>query len=251
MTRILLCVGEPTLVTGLEHLLRQVEGFELLPTCCGVTALMESVSNGARPDLVLLDLAPNVTFAVLAELKRATADAKIVLRVNSASTGLACQAMGLGVRGILRKQLPPGLQVKCLQRVVQGELWFEKALTDGPASSRDRVVLTGREGEVVSLLAQGLTNKEIAAELQDSEGAIKVHLSQLLQKAGVKDRFELALFGLKNLAAQPPQGEEGFRPYAQLDGNGFLRGLRSLLPKRPESVVPPAPSAAAGVRPVL
>jgi two-component system nitrate/nitrite response regulator NarL len=251
MTRILLCVGEPTLVTGLEHLLRQVEGFELLPTCSGVTALMESVSNGARPDLVLLDLAPNVTFAVLAELKRATADAKIVLRVNSVSTGLACQAMGLGVRGILRKQLPPGLQVKCLQRVVQGELWFEKALSDTSPISPDGVILTGHEGEVVSLLAQGLTNKEIAATLNVSEDAIKVHLSQLFQKAGVKDRFELALFGLKNLTTQLPQGEEELRPYAQLDGNGFLRGLRSLLPKRPGSVEAPAPSAIAGVRPVV
>jgi DNA-binding NarL/FixJ family response regulator len=243
MTKILLCVGEPILVKGLEHLLRQVEGFELLPTCSGVTALMESISKGGAPDLVLLDLAPDVTFTVLAELKRATADAKIVLRVNSASTGLACQAMGLGVRGILRKQLPPGLQVKCLQKVLQGELWFEKVLTDSSSISRDRVVLTDREGEVVSLLAQGLTNKEIAATLTVSEGAVKVHLSRLIEKAGVKDRFELALIGLKNLTAQPAQGEEG-----QIDGNGFLRGLRSLLLRRPESVEPSAP-AAGGVRP--
>jgi DNA-binding NarL/FixJ family response regulator len=234
MTRILLCVGEPILVKGLEHLLRQVEGFELLPTCSGVSALMKSISGGAAPDLVLLDLTPSVTFAVMAELKRAAADAKIVLRVNSASTGLACQAMGLGVRGILRKQLPPGLQVKCLQRVVLGELWFEKALTDAAPSSRNRVVLTDREGEVVSLLAQGLNNKEIAATLNVAEAAVKVDLFRLYQKADVKDRFELALCGLKNLTAQPAQGNDG----AQLDcqsGGGFLRGLRSLLLSRPEA----------------
>jgi len=249
MTRILLCVGEPTLVKGLEHLLRQVEGFELLPTCCGITALMESVSKGARPDLVLLDLAPNVTFAALAELKRVTADAKIVLRVNSASTVLACQAMGLGVRGILRKQLPPGLQVKCLQSVLQGELWFEKALTDNSVGSRNGVVLTDREGEVVSLLAQGLTDKEIAATLNVSEGAVKVHLSRLFEKAGVKDRFELALFGLKGLTTQPAQGEDGAQSYAQFDGRGFLRGLRSLLQRRRESVESLAHSATSAVRP--
>jgi DNA-binding NarL/FixJ family response regulator len=243
MTRILLCVGEPIPVKGLEHLLRQVEGFELLPTCSGVTALMKAISNGAAPDLVLLDLSPDVTFAVLAELKRATEDAKIVLRVNSASAGLACQAIGLGVRGILRKQLPPGLQVKCLQKVLQGELWFEKVLTDNALGSRDRVVLTDPEGEVVGLLAQGLTNKEIAATLKVSEAAVKVHLTRLMDKAGVKDRFELALFGLKNLTTQPAQGEEG-----QVDGNGFLRGLRSLLLRRTDSVEPAAPSAAA-VRP--
>src|SRR5271156_2454321 len=110
MTRILLCAGEPVLAKGLEHLLRQVEGFELLPACSGVTALMKSISKGAGPDLVLLDLTPEVTFAVLSELKRAAVGAKIVLWVKSASTELTLQAMGLGVRGILRKQLPPGLQ---------------------------------------------------------------------------------------------------------------------------------------------
>jgi DNA-binding NarL/FixJ family response regulator len=248
MTRILLCVGEPTLVKGLEQLLRQVEGFELLPTCSGIAALMSSIRKGAAPDLVLLELAPNVTFAVLAELKRSTPDAKIVLRVNSASTGLALQAMGLGVRGILRKQLPAALQVKCLQRVMQGELWFEKMLADNSSISRNRAVLTVREGEVVGLLAQGLNDKEIAATLKVSEGVVKVDLSRLFEKAGVKDRFELALLGLKNLTTQPPQDEEGARSYAQLGGNGFFNGLRSLL-RRPESVDPPAPSAAGGVRP--
>jgi two-component system, NarL family, nitrate/nitrite response regulator NarL len=243
MTRILLCVGEPILAKGLEHLLRQVEGFELLPTCSGVTALMQSISTGAAPDLVLLDLAPDVTFAAMAELKRATADAKIVLRVNSASAGLACQAIGLGVRGILRKQLPAALQVKCLRSVLAGELWFEKVLTDNAVSPR-RVALTGREGEVVSLLAQGLNDKEIAATLKVAEGAVKVDLRRLFEKAGVKDRFELALYGLQSLADQPPQGEQD-----RFDGNGFLRGLRSLLLRRPESVEPTAASAVAGARP--
>jgi two-component system, NarL family, nitrate/nitrite response regulator NarL len=246
MTRILLCVGEPILVKGLEHLLRQVEGFELLPTCSGVTGLMKSISKGAAPDLVLLDLAPNVTYAVMADLKRITPDAKILLRVNSASAGLACQAMGLGVRGILRKELPPGLQVKCLQKVLQGELWFEKASTDNFSSSCS-APLTGPEAEVVSLLAQGLNNREIAATLKVSAAAVKVDLSRLFEKVGVKDRFELALFGLKNLTTQPAQGEHGIRWNAQADGNGFLRGLRSLLLKGRESAG--AAEQSGGVRP--
>ncbi len=53
----------------------------------------------------------------------------------------------------------------------------------------------------MSLLSQGLKNKEIAATLFISEGTVKVYLSRLFQKLGVKDRFELALFGLKNMPA--------------------------------------------------
>jgi len=242
MTRILLCVGEPILAKGLEDVLRQVEGFELLPTCRGVTALMELPSKSVAPDLVLLDLTRDVSFAVMSELKRTMRDIKIVLWVKSVSTELAFQAMGLGVRGILRKQLPVELQVKCLQRVQAGELWFEKALTDSFLSSR-RVTLSSREGELVSLLAQGLKNKEIAAALTVSENTVKVYLSRLFEKAGVKDRFELALFGLKNLTTwQPPQGEEGQRSGQRSGG-----GLSSLL-GRSEPKELPERYAAGGVR---
>ena len=51
----------------------------------------------------------------------------------------------------------------------------------------------------MSSSSQGLKNKEIATALTISEGTVKVYLSRLFQKLGVKDRFELALYGLKNL----------------------------------------------------
>jgi len=227
MTRILLYSDEPILAKGLESVLRQVEGFELLPTCITLAGLMEQISQG-NPDLVLMDLTPEITFAVLSEMKHAMANCRIVLWVNTISTELAFQAMGLGVRGILRKTLPTELQVKCLQKVQAGELWFEKALTDSFLCAR-RVALTQREGQLVSLLSQGLKNKEIATTLMISEGTVKVYLSRLFQKVGVKDRFELALFGLKNLTTgQLPVGEKGQRAPA-----GSMPGLRSLVLERP------------------
>ena len=132
------------------------------------------------------------------------------------------------MRGILRKTLPTELQVKCLQKVQAGELWFEKALTDSFLCAR-RVALTQREGQLVSLLSQGLKNKEIATTLMISEGTVKVYLSRLFQKVGVKDRFELALFGLKNLTTgQLPVGEKGQRL-----GASAMPGLRSLVLDRP------------------
>src|SRR5215208_5626168 len=225
MTRILLYSDEPILAKGLEAVLRQVEGFDLLPTCGTIASLLEQIATGA-PDLVLMDLTPEVTFGVLSELKHAMNTCKVVLWVNNISTELAFQAMGLGVRGILRKTLPTDLQVKCLHKVRAGELWFEKALTDSFLCAR-RVALSRREGQLVSLLSQGLKNKEIATALMISEGTVKVYLSRLFQKVGVKDRFELALFGLKNLSTgQLPSHEKGTRPAA-------VPGLRSLVLDRP------------------
>src|SRR5258708_13645641 len=61
------------------------------------------------------------------------------------------------------------------------------------------------------MVAQGLKNKELGAALNISEGTVKVYLSRLFKKLGLKDRFELALFGLKNLTtgygtSQPKAG---------------------------------------------
>ena len=73
-----------------------------------------------------------------------------------------------------------------------------------------------------------MKNKEIATTLMISEGTVKVYLSRLFQKVGVKDRFELALFGLKNLTTgQLPVGEKGHR------GASAMPGLRSLVLERP------------------
>jgi len=236
MTRILLYSDEPILAKGLESVLRQVEGFELLPICCTVRGIMEQVAQSA-PDLILMDLTPEVTFSVLCDMKHTMMSCKIVLWANSISTELAFQAMGMGVRGILRKTLPTDLQVKCLEKVQAGELWFEKALTDSFLCAR-RITLTQREGQLVSLLSQGLKNKELAFTLGISEGTVKVYMSRLFHKVGVKDRFELALFGLKNLTTgQLPVNAKGERIAA-----AAMPGLRSLVIERRTEQQPVAPA---------
>ena len=246
MPRILLCSGEPILARGLESVLRHAAGFDLLPSCGSIAGLKEQLARG-NPEVLLLDLSPEVTFAVLSDLKQAAPETRIVLWVTTISTELAFQAMGLGIRGVLRKQLPPELQVKCLQKVHAGELWFEKALTDSFLNAR-RVVLTNREGQLVSLLSQGLKNKEIAATLMVSEGTVKVYLSRLFEKAGVKDRFELALFGLRNLTT----GQQPAAPNGQSYGRHSVRGLRSLLlERRPAPALELQPRLAAARSPVI
>jgi hypothetical protein len=71
-----------------------------------------------------------------------------------------------------------------------------------------------------------------------SEGTVKVYLSRLFQKVGVKDRFELALFGLKNLTTgQLPVGEKGHRA-----GATAMPGLRSLVLERPAEQRSPEPN---------
>src|ERR1700689_1362809 len=197
MASVLLCSDEPILAEGLARILAGCEALDLVSYCPGMDGLRTQM-EALQPDLLLVDLTAGITFGVLSGLHEAAAQAKIVLWVHSISTELALQAMSLGVRGILRKTLPAETLLRCLTRVNEGELWFEKSLTDSIMSAR-RYTLTRREGQLVSLLSQGLKNKEIATALTISEGTVKVYLSRLFQKLGVKDRFELALYGLKNL----------------------------------------------------
>jgi DNA-binding NarL/FixJ family response regulator len=171
--RVLLYSDEPPLAKGLESLLRQTQEFDVLPTCSTVAALLER--RATSPDVVLLDLTPEITFAVLRDIINDLRTARIVLWINSISIELAFLAMGLGVRGILRKDLPTDLQITCLQKVRSGELWFEKALTDRFLNS-SRVELTRHEEQLVSLLAQGLKRQQIAKSLMIPEGTVRVRL---------------------------------------------------------------------------
>jgi DNA-binding NarL/FixJ family response regulator len=197
MANVLLCSDEPILAEGLSSILAGSETLNLISYCRGIEGLRAQMES-YQPDLLLVDLSAGITFSVLSGLHEVASQAKIVLWVHSISTELALQSMSLGVRGILRKTLPNDILLRCLTRVNDGELWFEKTLTDSIMSAR-RYSLTRREGQLVSLLSQGLKNKEIATALTISEGTVKVYLSRLFQKLGVKDRFELALYGLKNL----------------------------------------------------
>jgi hypothetical protein len=96
--------------------------------------------------------------------------------------------------GILRKTLPAGMLVKCLQKVHKGELWFEKALTDSFLTA-ERVVLSRREGQLVTLLSCGLKNTDglgptpgIASLFARLDSVAAIRLGDRLGAFGVHDQ---------------------------------------------------------------
>jgi len=233
VTRLLLYTDEPVLAAGLEKVLVPSTGFRLSAVYHTASALIDEAGD-ADHDVLFLDLTPELTFSLLVEIQKRLPNARIVLWVRSISTELAYQAIEHGVRGILRKTHSPDVLLKCLQMVAEGGLWFEEALKASFTSMRT-ISLTRRESQLVSLLAQGLKNKEIASTLFISEGTVKVYLSRLFQKLSVKDRFELALFGLKNMPTgealiEVPQPRSGF---PQKKDVGQSQWLRSIVMERP------------------
>jgi DNA-binding NarL/FixJ family response regulator len=238
--KIAVYTDQPVLVAGLRSTLLLEYQCDLQKVYTTLSEVMglAGLSREEQPDVLLMDMTPEITFAALSELRRSTANTKIVLLARSISTEFAFQAMGLGVRGILRSTLPLEFVGKCLQQVHAGELWFEKALTDRFLSA-NRIALKQREGQLVNLLCQGLKNKEIATALMIGEGTVKIYLHRLFKKLGVKDRFELALWGLTNMVAvQPQKDDPQYRAQDCPSTPGMpLPGLRSIvIPREPEQI---------------
>ncbi len=204
LIRLLLYSDAPVLAAGLRSLLSGNEEFELASVCANLNELRAAAVR-LNPNIVLMDFTSELPAGVLGQIDGPLLRASVVLWVYEIPAEMALHAMSIGVRGILRSTLAPELILRCLSKVHQGELWFEKALVDEYMDAR-KAGLTGREVQLIRLLALGLKNKEIASTLSITEGTVKVYLSRLFQKLGVKDRFELALYGMKN------PGAGAFRP---------------------------------------
>jgi DNA-binding NarL/FixJ family response regulator len=197
IARVVVCSDQPILAHGLGSLIAADPAFQLNACCSNIAALKDHLASGTS-DLAVLDLMPEITIAVLSELQRAAPDCKVILWTNSIAADFALQALGFGVRGVLGKSLSLEAHRQCLHRVHRGELWFEKSLMESLRASQ-RVLLTARESQLLTLLSLGFKNKEISCELGLTEGTVKVYLSHLIHKSGAKDRFDLAIQSLKNL----------------------------------------------------
>lgn len=211
MVRVAVYSDQPILAKGLESLIAVDPALELSAWCSSPAAVKEHLAI-AGPDLALLDLTPEITSDALTEMQSLSPGSKLILWTNTIAGDFALQALTIGIRGVLRKTLSLEAHRQCLHKVHSGGLWFEKSLTDSFLKAR-RVSLTMRESQLVSMLARGLKNKEISSELGITEGTVKVYLSHLFQKSGAKDRFDLALHGLKNLRAAgiSTEGQGGLR----------------------------------------
>lgn len=216
---VLVFSDEPLLLAGLQAALgaRPVTSpIKILPKLREILPALASES----PQLLLVDLPAECNLSMLRDFRTAQPACHIVLWVRDISTEAAYQAIEMGVRGILKKTLGGEEVIECLEAVMKGDLWLDKDLTMTLLTSKP-VNLTRRESQLVGLLAQGLKNKEIATALEISEGTVKVYLSRLFEKVGAKDRFELALFGVRNLR----NVQVGERPQNVLPEEPSLRSI--------------------------
>ena len=201
---LVLADDHPIVLDGLEQLFRAQKDFTVLARCQDGTETLRAVRQH-RPDVLLLDIrmpGPD-GLQVLRELQGDGLPTRVVLLTAALEEDDVLQAVRLGVKGVVLKEMAPQMLVECVRKVAAGEQWIErrsltlaldKMLRREAGFREVSSVLTPREIEIVRLAAQGLRNQAIADRLHISEGTVKVHLHNVYEKLGVDGRVALTVY---------------------------------------------------------
>ncbi len=160
--------------------------------------------NEIKPDLVIADINtfPNIFF-----------DTPLEHDVRFLLLGTGClprienerllDLVSKGLVGILPPMTNYSQFKKAIKSVISGELWFERRKLQDLVSNINSIVkkrrpfLTRMETEIVKMICQGYSNKEIMKKLKVTEQSVKSHLNRIFKKTGVSDRLQLAIFAIR------------------------------------------------------
>jgi two-component system nitrate/nitrite response regulator NarL len=194
---------------GLAHILERAEGFKIAGQCASSKeALALLPRSGASMILLDVDLGSERALNFVQEARRRGFEGQILVVTAGVNGQEAVQLVQSGVAGILHKQHSTSELCDAIRRVAAGEVFLEKDYMPALFRSADRTResnhtrLTERDKQVLRFIFQGLTNKDIGARLQLSEGAVKFSLRQLCQKVGVRTRAQLVKVALEQYRDQ-------------------------------------------------
>jgi DNA-binding NarL/FixJ family response regulator len=151
-----------------------------------------------RPDVMLLDLRmpQKGGIEVVQAIRREFSEARILIVTSYQTEEEIFQVLDAGALGYILKDLGRDALIEAIREVNAGKRWMSSAIRRQFADRGLRQPLTGREMEVLKLLARGLTNREIAHVFRISASTVKNHVNSLLTKLEVADRTEAVSFCL-------------------------------------------------------
>jgi DNA-binding NarL/FixJ family response regulator len=190
---------------GLSRLLALEPDLEVVAGCGTVAEALDIVGR-APVDIVLLDydLGEDRGNHFLSSARRTAFAGKVLMVTAGMTAKESSTALQLGASGIFLKHNSPGTLAKAVRLIMGGEIWVDPKViqlmadrVDQREEERVSPLLTEREQQVLRGIFEGLTNKEIGAQLGVSDGAVKATLQQLFQKTGVRTRSQLVRIALE------------------------------------------------------
>ncbi|HNT24069.1 MAG TPA: response regulator transcription factor [Anaerolineales bacterium] len=170
----------------------------------GVDALAKA--EALRPDVILMDLVmPELDgIEAIRQITSAQLGARILVLTSFAADDKVFPALKAGALGYLLKDSNPDDLIEAIRQVYRGESWLHPAVARKvlselahPGHSDNLEALTEREVEVLRLVAEGLSNREIAERLVLSAATVRTHVSSLLSKLHLASRTQAALYALR------------------------------------------------------
>jgi len=211
--RVVIADDHPIVREGLRTYLGTRDGIEVVGEAADGEQAAARVAR-LHPDVVLLDLVMPVLDGVAA-LERILArdpDARVIVLTSFAAEDQMLPALRAGAAGYLLKDTDPAELERAVRAAAAGESLLSPVVAERllrevrrSPSGDPLAALTPREREVLGLLARGLSNRQIAAELVVAEKTVKTHVSNVLAKLSVADRTQAALLAVR-AGLGPPAG---------------------------------------------
>lgn len=195
---------------GLKQLLELEKDIEVVCQAKDGHETIEKVLN-YQLDVLLLDInMPNLNgIDALRRIRDLGVDTKVIILTIHDDKEYLLETMKMGADGYVLKDSDANSLIKAIKDVKQGKTYIQPSIAtmlkeeisskdEADKSLRKIKSLTNREYEVLSLIAEGLNNKDIAKKLYISEKTVKNHVSSIFKKLEVNDRIQAAIFAFKN-----------------------------------------------------
>lgn len=208
MTRILLAEDHRILREGLRNLLSTASGLEVIAEAADGREAVEKVAT-ASPDLVLMDLGMPGLNGIDAthKIRKENTDVKILVLSMHSDRRMVSESLRAGANGYVLKGSSTEELVRAIQSVMAGNTYLcpevagivvDGYLNRDPHSPPPTAsVLTAREREVLQLLAEGGSTKEIASKLELSPKTVDTHRQQIMKKLGLHSVAELTKYAIR------------------------------------------------------